>query len=242
MKKQNMSNKSQRRKIVPSVVKPICAGHSVRDSCVSDELALYDFSDDASNESADELIDTCEYTKDTRELIISAEAVEDIVMNKNEYDLKHKNLIDAFRYLRTNKLSEFRKLFGTDRSMINTKYDKTYLLHEACRIGNPDFVSILLFLGGNCNILDDNGMMAQHYAVKSKSTVIIDILSLFGNNMNVCDARGNTPFYYACLDKNEEMINTLMLYKANSLMETPIMLTDDQRLMELLNGYIDDGY
>lgn len=202
----------------------------------------YNEKENDSDEESDELIDMTEYNKDTRDLILTEESVYDIINNKSAYDLQHKYLADAFRYLRANKLSEFRKVVGANRYMINTKYNKNYLIHEACRLGNPDFVSILLFLGAVCNILDDHGLMAQHYAVKSKSTVIIDILSLFGNSMNVKDTKGNTPFYYAFTDKNEEMMKTLMIYKVDPFIkstQTADSADEDKELIDLLNGYID---
>ena len=68
--------------------------------------------------------------------------------------------------MRANKLSDFWIVVSANRFMINTKYNKTFLIHEACKLGNPDFVSILLFLGSVCDVLDDHGMVVHHYAVK----------------------------------------------------------------------------
>lgn len=241
MKEHSISSDDLRHKIVSSQYRNKQTDFSllIVEPDINPVTNTYDNSD---NES-DELIDMVEYNKDTRYLLLTEDTVNDIINNKNAYDFQHKYLADAFRYLRANKISEFRKIVGSNRFIINTKYGKTFLIHEACRLGNPDFVSILLFLGSVCNVLDDNGMMAQHYAVKSKSTVIVDILSLFGNSMNVQDTMGNTPFYYAFNDKNEEMIQTLMIYKADPLIKpinkTPDSTDEDKDLIDMLNGYID---
>lgn len=166
----------------------------------------------------DEIIDTTEYTKDTRDFIITDDAV-DLIMADRVNGSSQKDIGDAFRFLRSNNLVEFRKIIGRNRFIVNNKHNKTFLVHEACRLGNVEFVSLLLFLGAQCTIMDDNGFMAQHYAVKSKSTVVVDILFLFGFNMNVRDSKGNSPFYYALMDENVEMINVLMIYKADPMIK-----------------------
>jgi len=163
----------------------------------------------------DEPIDMYDYTRDTRDLILSDRVMIDILNETLSGNAHVRHLSDAFRYLKLNKLVEFRRTVSKNRPIINIKFRKTFLLHEACRLGNPECVSLLLFLGGVCSVMDDNGYMAQHYATMSKSTVIIDILALFSNSMNVRDAKGNTPFYYALAAKDEEMLKTLMTYKAN---------------------------
>lgn len=169
-------------------------------------------------DSDDELIDMLEYNKDNRDLILTQEIVDDIINNKSKYNIQRKYLADAFKYLRNNKLSEFRKVVGENSSIINDKYDKTFLIHEACKIGNHEFVLILLFLGAVCDTLDDHGMTAQHHAVaislknSTNPSLIIDILFLFGNSMNVKDVDGMTPLQYAILEENEEIINALVIY------------------------------
>ncbi len=133
-----------------------------------------------SDEDSDEIIDVSVYTKDARSLILSERTMEDILNNDCLNLVKEKYLTDAFRFLRSNKLLEFRKLVCARKNIINIKYEKTYLIHEACRMGNPHFVSILLLLGAKCNLVDDNGMVAQQYAIKSSNSLLIDILGLFG--------------------------------------------------------------
>lgn len=165
--------------------------------------------------SSDEQIDTSEYTKDTRNLILTDEIVLDIISNKSSYNFQQKHIFDAFRFLKNNKLTEFRKLITDHKNLINIKHNKTYLLHEACKLGVSDFVSLLLFLGAKSSIHDDHGLMAQHYAAKSDNCVIIDILALFGNNMNVLDMIGNTPLHFAIINRNYDIIKALMSYKAD---------------------------
>lgn len=164
---------------------------------------------------SDELIDMYDYTRDTRNLILSDSVVCDILNELNQEHTKMQNISIAFKYLRLLKLAEFRKLVNDNKSIINIKFENTYLIHEACRLGNPEYVALLLFLGAKCSILDDNGYMAQHYAVMAKSTVIIDILALFGNNMNVKDKNGNTPLYYSLMTRDTSITKLLMTYKSN---------------------------
>ncbi|VBB18518.1 hypothetical protein YASMINEVIRUS_981 [Yasminevirus sp. GU-2018] len=170
----------------------------------------------------DELIDVDNYTRDTREFIISDNCVDEIIAERSTTGFSQKQISDAFKYLRSNNFTEFRKAVGKNKSIVNVKFCKTYMIHEACRLANPECVSLLLFLGAKCSTLDDEGFTAQHRAVMSKSTVIVDILSLFGNSMNIKDKNGNTPFYYALLQKDEDMIKTLMTYKADPFIrDTP---------------------
>ena len=129
---------------------------------------------------SDEIIDIDMYTKDARTLILSEQTMQDIINNEPTLIVKQKYLVDAFQFLRADKLFEFRKLVCQHKNIINYKYDKTYLIHEACRLGNPDFVSLLLFLGAKCNLVDDHGFVAQQYAITTSHTLIIDILGLFG--------------------------------------------------------------
>lgn len=195
----------------------------------------------------DELIDTNNYTKDTREYIISDSAYHDIL--KNTYSgLDYKYLSDAFKLLRLNKICEFKRLVSSHKTIINIKYQKTYLIHEACKLGYVDCVAVLLFLGARCSILDDNGYMAQHYVIKyekliQKAIMIIDLLCLFGNNMNVKDSRGNTPFYYAVESEKIDIIQRLIVYKVNPFIKDVNELLNiykkkNKQIYKLLDTYI----
>jgi ankyrin repeat protein len=162
----------------------------------------------------DELIDP-EFIIDTKTLIISESSFNEIKNNNYCVDIIQKNLMDAFRYLRTKKSSEFRKLVTSNKNIINQKYDKTFLIHEACKIGNSDYVSLLLLLGSKCNLIDDHGFMAQHYAVNSKNILIVDILYTFGHSFNLKDKNGNTPFHHAVINNDIDMAKTLITYKTD---------------------------
>ena len=155
-----------------------------------------------------------------------------------------KYIDDAYRLMRSKNITEFRKLINNfNKNMINQKHKRTFLIHEACRLGDPDFVSIMLFLGANCSIKDDFGYMAQHYSVKSKITIIVDILALFGNDMNVKDVDGNTPLHHGVTQQNEDIIKTLMTYNVdpnirNNQNELPIdRCLFNKHLINLMNRY-----
>lgn len=218
--------------------------HDTESSNDSDAASDNDVSSDS--DSSLELIDMTTYNRDTTDLILSDKDMYDIVNGKSKCTLQQKYLSDAFRFIRSNKLLDFRKVISGHIFIINSKYNKTFLIHEACRLGNPEFVSLLLFLGARCNMLDDNGLMAQHYAVKSKQTVIVDIISLFGNSMNVKDIKGNTPLHYATKIRDEYMVRTLMVYKADPNVENGAKVTPKDNcssggdLEDLINGYIEE--
>jgi ankyrin repeat protein len=196
----------------------------------------------SNNDDSSEEIDMTNYNKDMRQMIISEKNFCDIISNNVKSNSKLKLLSNAFRYMRVNKFTEFRKIICKNKSIINNKYNKTFLIHEACKKGDPDYIALLLFLGAKCSIIDDHGMMAQHYAVKSGSIIAIDILSLFGNSMNVKDKKENTPMYYAIMNKNEEMIKTLMIYKADPtikpLINHDIDNIEDDDFLNCINEYI----
>jgi ankyrin repeat protein len=170
--------------------------------------------EDHNDDCSDDCNDDC--NDEIRDMMITEETIQDIM---NEIAIKN-YLADAFKFLRSKNMSEFRKIVSFDRDIINKKYNNTYLIHEACKIGDPDYVSLLLLLGAKCDIIDEYGMMAQHYAVKYKSIVIVDILSLFGNSMNVFDSNGNMPLYYAIKNNDEDMIKILMIYKADPIISS----------------------
>lgn len=157
-----------------------------------------------------ELIDMKNYTRDTRDLIISEFDMNKIVNKINTNYSYH--LIDAFKCLRDKNTIKFCKIINNNRQIIDIKYDKTYLLHEACRLGQQECVSILLLMGAKCDMFDDNGMMPQHYAAKSGCTLIVDILILFGNSMNIKDKNNNMPIYYATLNQDTDMMRLLFNY------------------------------
>lgn len=165
-----------------------------------------------------ELIDV-NYTCDTRNLIISEIGLNDILNNRSP-DIKRRNLIKAFKYLRDKNVIEFCRTVNDNRSIINIKYDSTYLIHEACRLGEPECVSILLLMSVSCDSFDDNGLMPQHYAVKSKSTLVVDILSLFGISMNVKDKNNNMPIHYAIINNDVEMVHILIKYTTEAITKT----------------------
>lgn len=189
-------------------------------------------------EEEDEMIDMDNYTRDTRNMILTDETVQSIINDTSKGGIHQKNLMDAFKALKTSKFGDFRKIVSDDRSIINMKHDKTYLIHEACRLGNPECVSLLMFLGARCSVLDDRGMMAQHYAVQSRSTVVIDILSLFGNSMNVNDKDGNTPFYCALQNNDKTMIRSLMTYKVDPIMKEYV--AKDSDFSAMLADYVNN--
>lgn len=170
------------------------------------------------DEDTDEPIDMDLYTKDTRDTILTEDVVKDIIFNINQ-NAMHRDVSNAFRYIRDRDLYMFRTLVSSNTSIVNTKYNNTYLIHEACRLGDLDFVAFLLSHGARCNIIDDNGFMAQHYAVRSKSIFVVDLLVLFGNSMNVVDRYGNTPIYYAVIDGDHEMVKLLTVYKADPMLK-----------------------
>ncbi len=147
-------------------------------------------------EECDELIDTYRYTRDLRELVISDQTMCDIVKSYSSVKSQKILLNMAFKSLRTNNMMEFRRIICEQKDVVNIKHDGTYLIHEACRLGNADFVCLLLFLGAKCDTMDDKGLMAQHYAVISNDPMCIDILFLFGNHMDVKDMYGNSPYEY----------------------------------------------
>lgn len=162
------------------------------------------------NLDIDEIINA-DYTYDNRDLIITDETVNEIL---NEPSNVHniQSLINAFEFLRADNIVEFRNIIGENKTLLNTKYNNTYLIHESCKLKNPECVSLLLFLGADCSLIDDYGFTAQHHAVMSGSTLIIDILSLFGISMDVVDINGNHPFHYAFIAQDDEMLKTLMTY------------------------------
>ena len=181
----------------------------------------------------DDVIDMTEYTRDTRWLILTEDDMKIIVGDFKSRDnlrsnetLQQKYLAMAFSCIKRNDLMEFRKTLYCCKYIVNHKYNKTFLIHEACRLNAPDFVGVLLFMNVNCNVIDDCGFMPQHYAARCKSTVIIDILAIFGHDINVKDSNGDTPLHHAVMTQNEDMIKVLLEYKAdknikNNLNEKP---------------------
>jgi hypothetical protein len=191
----------------------------------------------------DELIDMSNYTRDTRDLVLSEQTMLDIFNNKSNCTAQQKYLSDAFRFLRSNKMPEFRKLTTAHTFIVNLKYNKTFLIHEACKLGKSDFVGFLLFLGAKCNVQDDHGLMASHYASRSKVTVSIDIIALFGNSLDVRDIDGNTPLHCAIARHDRDMVKTLMGYRANPNIknkknELPVDKCESNDLLESIIHYV----
>jgi len=168
----------------------------------------------SNNNLDDELIDQ-EFIIDTKILIISESSFNEIKNNNYCIDIVQKNLMNAFHYLKTQKTIDFRKIVTNNKNIINQKYNKTFLIHEACKIGNSDYVSLLLLLGSKCNLIDDYGFMAQHYAVNSKNILVVDILYTFGHSFNLKDKNGNTPFHHAIMNDDINMVKTLITYKTD---------------------------
>lgn len=192
--------------------------------------------DNRDNDS--EIIDMELYNKDTRNLLILERDLYDIMNTDN----KKNDINTAFRYIKNNKLSELKKLLLKNKNIINMKYKNTYLIHEACRLGQTEIASLLLFMSSKCNIIDGNGKMAQHYAINSEETLLIDILAIFGNGMNVKDNEGNTPLHYATKKNSIKMIKTLMIYKANPHIKNnnnkkPIHFTNNNNIRNMLISY-----
>ena len=159
-----------------------------------------------------EKIDMVVYNKDTTNLILSNEDLDDIL---DIYNNTKNYIVLAFKYLESNNINKFRKLISQHKYIINTKYNGTYLIHKACSIGDSEIVSFLMFTGAICSNMDDTGLMAQHYSIYSKETIIIEILELFGNDINVQDIKGNTPLHHAIELNNKTMIKILLEYKAD---------------------------
>lgn len=171
---------------------------------------------------SDELIDM-NYSCDTRNLIMTEIGMNDILNNRSP------DIIGAFKCLRDKNVAEFCRIVTNNRSIIDDKHDSTYLIHEACRLGEPECVSILLLMGASCDTFDDNGLLPQHHAVKSGITLVIDLLTLFGKSMNVRDKNNNVPIYYAIMNNDIDMVRILINYTSDTLIKT---LMNDPTLLE----------
>lgn len=195
-------------------------------------ISPYIFIDDE-----DEQIDTTNYTIDIINMIISDNVFKKCEDSENNVHI----LADAFDSLKNGNFTMFKKIMNKNKNLVNKKYSGSYLIHDACSLGNPEYVALLLFLGANCSILNDKGMTAQHCAVTSGLPVIIDILALFGHSMNITDKNGITPFYYALKSKNEDMIRILMLYKSDPYIKPQTNEIENditESTSELLDDYI----
>jgi len=172
------------------------------------------------SEDSDEYIDMHKYTRDIRDMVLSDQTMNDIIGSySNSQAMKSQkiSLSLAFKSLRANDMTEFRRIVCEQKDIINTKHSGTYLIHEACHLGNADFVCLLLFLGAKCNLMDDKGLMAQHYAVIGNDPMCVDILFLFGNHMDVQDIHGKTPYEYV---KNNDMIDDKNVKFKNNFLST----------------------
>lgn len=188
-------------------------------------------------EEYDEFIDTQKYTIDVRELILSDQTMCEIMRSYSNTKSQKILLTAAFKSLRTNNMLEFRRIICEQKDIVNTKYEGTYLIHEACRLGNADFVCLLLFLGAKCNIMDDKGLMAQHYAIIGRDPMCVDILFLFGNHMDVKDMYGNTPYEY--MTKKYEPSDNDEIGKKNNKIEKNKKVTflSSNDLQKIINQY-----
>lgn len=179
--------------------------------------------------NSDEMIDTDQYNKNPVNMTLSDADVEQILSDQNRAKSKTTTsastaskaskvlsiLSAAHTLMKQNKIDEFRKLTMDAKNIINEPYENKYLIHEACRMGKPEYVSFIMFLGGEPSIIDHSGFMGQHYAVLSYRSILIDILFLFNVDLNAQDIAGNTPLHHAVMRKNADMIKTLFSYKVD---------------------------
>lgn len=184
------------------------------------------------NNIDDEFVDT----RDSRELILSDQTMTEIIKSYSSIKSQKLLLTMAFKSLRSNNMMEFRRIICEQKDIVNIKHDGTYLIHEACRLGNADFVCLLLFLGAKCNIMDDKGLMAQHHAVIGHDPMCIDILFLFGNHMDVKDMHGNTPYEYVT-----KVSDDVKKEKGKKRKKRKIFLSSDD-LENIMNQYEEPKY
>ncbi len=220
----------------------------------------------------DDLIDTYYYNKNTHDLILSEEDMEDIVtnnkikFNSDDHDLAHINktivnynhqqacLSILFQKIKENDITEFRKLIIDNTSIINVKFNRTFMFHEVLRLGKLDFASFLLFMDAKYDTLDDFGLMAPHYAIISGKAVLVDLLAMFAIDFNCQDQNGSTPLHHAiiilCSPFNKankepyvEIIKSLLSYKVNANIKnnsnrSPIDYCTDNEIKQMLINYI----
>ena len=193
-------------------------------------------------DSADEeLIEIDRYEYDSRKMILTESDRLDIMKSGTTSLTNEQRLSRLFNYIRTQESREFRNLLSEDKSVINMKFNNTYLLHEACRKGAIDVVTFLLFSDADCHIRDENGHYPQHAAAQSNCPILIDILNVFGHDMNVKDSDGNTPLHHAVVNEDAHIIHMLMNLEApmskNNEGFTPIDICQSREIIETLLKY-----
>lgn len=193
---------------------------------------------------SDEIIDIIKYNKDSLELILTDNDLNDIISSKKSYSFNLKYLSDAFEMIDKDDSTLFRKHINEYKWIINIKHKKTYLLHYCCSKGKLEFVSFLLFLGAKPNLIDDYGHMAQHKAIITDNSIIIDVMAVFGINMNVKDRSGNTPLHLAVSSSNIKITKLLINYKVNPTIKnnnnsSVIDMCKDQKIKNILKSYMD---
>ena len=166
----------------------------------------------------------------------------DIIINNN--NIKHtqdnSKKSSLYHYIENDMIREFRHYITKNKSILNKIIDHKYLISEACRLGKPEFVTFLIFMG--CVMKKDKkGNYPQHYSVLSGKSILLDIMAMFGVNFNVVDSEGNTPLHHAVRLRNMEMIRTLINYGVRTNIRNkngllPIDLQkNDQQIIHLIN-------
>ncbi|KAJ3513639.1 hypothetical protein NMY22_g14979 [Coprinellus aureogranulatus] len=83
-------------------------------------------------------------------------------------------------------------------------------LHEACRKGKDDVVSLLLKYGANPDIQDFNQWTPLHYACASKHAKCTEILLEAGANINAQEDDGWTALHLACWNRHVDCVKLLL--------------------------------
>ena len=98
---------------------------------------------------------------------------------------------------------------------IKSKDDGMTLLHAVCRDGHKDFAEMLIKLGAEVNLPDEEGRTAIHYAVMGGNSSLVEFLLKLGCDPNVLTKKKETPLHFAAKYSGLEEVKFLVEHGAS---------------------------
>jgi len=90
------------------------------------------------------------------------------------------------------------------------KYDSSYYLFNACKLGNESMVKYLVEHGADIKIRDKNNRMAFSVACESGNEHLVRYLVKLGADTNHKSKNGITPIFNACTSGNDHLVRYLV--------------------------------
>jgi len=125
-------------------------------------------------------------------------------------------LDEIFKVATTGNTNMFTKIVKEHKWTLNTpKIGGLSILHMMTFMNKISLMQILINLGANINIIDNNEQTPMHYAVMSNSLETVKFLIKKKADINMQDNTGNTPLHLAVINNCFDIVESLIANNVN---------------------------